>query len=222
MAAPSKRANVLVTFDVDGTILGSQKHKLGTSAHKQAINYAVKEIYGIDVTVDGVEHAGSTDREIVRRMCVKGGLDDDACFAAIERVVALSCARIPDLIEDDLSKLVLPGVRDLLAALTERRAYVGMVTGNFNKIGWAKMESAGLHEFLAEKLDKPSAFGSDCADRSDILALAVQRAEAQGFVKEVDPETSAVTNVFHIGDVSRPRKDAMLLWLLSDTSLLVC
>lgn len=202
MAAPSKRANVLVTFDVDGTILGSRKNKLGTSAHKQAINYAVKEVHGIDATVDSVPHAGSTDQEIVRRMCASKGVSDAAAWAAMDRVVALSCARVPALIEDDLSALVLPGVRALLAALTERRAYVGMVTGNFNKIGWAKMESAALHEFLAEKLDQPSAFGSDCVDRSDILALAVRRAEAQGFVKEVDPETSAVTNVYHIGDVS--------------------
>jgi phosphoglycolate phosphatase len=200
MAASSSRSNVLVTFDVDGTMLaGGEANKLGTSAHKQSINRAVTEVYGIKAEVDCVPHAGSTDREIVRRMCEACGLSDAETWQGIDRVIEISCGLIGDLIEDDLAMLVLPGVRELLHELTDRRAYVGMVTGNFDKIGWMKMKKAGLGDYLAENLNQPSAFGSDCLDRSDILALAVERAEGQGFVKEMDDE-GRCSNMFHVGD----------------------
>lgn len=179
---------------------GRHKNRLGTSAHKQCINKAVKEVYGISATVDSVPHAGSTDKEIVRRMCESCGLQDTEVWTGLDRVIEISCALIHELIEDDLTGLVLPGVGELLHALTERRAFVGMVTGNFSTIGWAKIEKAGLGQYLSESLNQPSAFGSDCLHRNEILALAVERAEAQGFVRDVDPETLVTNNVWHIGD----------------------
>lgn len=202
-AAPrAARANVLVTFDVDGTLLGPRTRP-GASAHKRALAHAVHEVFGVTATVDSVPHAGSTDQEIVARMCVSRGVPAADAWARMGDVVGAACDRMPALVaEDELAPLVLPGVRALLAALAERGVYVGMVTGNFALIGWAKMERAGLGGWLAERLDQPSAFGSDRADRSEILKLAVERAEAQGFVKEEDRETGVSRNVFHVGDAT--------------------
>lgn len=193
---------MLVTFDVDGTLLGKQKNVTtrGNSGHKDCIERAFKDVFDRECRVDAVPHAGSTDKEIVRRMCEKCGVPDDSAWASMDRVVELCAKLIPDYIEDSLVENVLPGVPQLLGALKEEHnIYMGMVTGNFSKIGWEKMRVAGLGPFLAEELDQPSAFGSDCAHRNDILALAVERAEARGFVKAFD-DSGVCCNLFHVGD----------------------
>lgn len=208
MSFSAPKRNVLVTFDIDGTLLGkvasakrdTLAHRAAVSGHKDCIQRAVKAIFGVDCCVDSVPHAGSTDMEIVRRMCEKCGVSDAEVFANMERVVKLCDELIPGLIEDTLVDNVLPGVSRLLVSLKEEHnVYMGLVTGNFSKIGWAKMRAAGLGEFLSEELDQPSAFGSDRRERKEILALAVERAEARGFKKEVDSYGTS-TNVFHVGD----------------------
>lgn len=199
--APPKR-NVLVTFDIDGTLLGKRAGapNLGNSGHKRCIERAVKDVFDVSCRVDSVPHAGSTDREIVRRMVSSMGVSDADAWAGMDRVVALCAKLIPGFIEDSLVDCVLPGVPELLSALKEEHnVYMGLVTGNFSTIGWDKMRVAGLGAFLAEGLDQPSAFGSDRAHRSDILALAVERAEARGFCKEMSDGGECV-NVYHVGD----------------------
>lgn len=212
MAATGARSNVLVTFDVDGTLLGnsSSRRKLavaagkppppkrvGNSAHKEAIDRAVHEVYGISGRVDDLPHAGLTDQIIVRNLCVSQGVSEDQVWKKMPSVIATASALIGDLIaKDNLAHDVLPGVPELLSELHRRGVFVGLVTGNFADIGWAKMSSAGLRPFLSETC---SAFGSDCRLRQDILNRAGERAEAAGFVREHD-SSGKCTNVFHVGD----------------------
>jgi phosphoglycolate phosphatase len=204
VAMSASRPNVLVTFDIDGTLLsgtGEAKGSRGGSAHKRSIDRAVREVFGIGGKVDDVPHAGSTDREIVRRVCALGGVADSEWAAGIDEVVRRASELIGDLIEDDLSECVLPGVPELLRELASRGAFMGLVTGNFATIAHAKMRSAGLGRFLSASLDQPSAFGSDCLHRNEILALAVDRAVRRGFVPERAGD-GACSNIFHVGDAA--------------------
>src|SRR5438034_9389905 len=41
-----------------------------------------------------------------------------------------------------------PGVEPLLARLTRRGILLGLVTGNLTRIGWRKLERAGLRQYF--------------------------------------------------------------------------
>lgn len=54
MAGAGGEKRVLITFDVDGTLM----HSTGQSAnllHKKAFSYAMKEVFGIDGTIDDIK-----------------------------------------------------------------------------------------------------------------------------------------------------------------------
>ncbi|CAI5494554.1 unnamed protein product, partial [Closterium sp. Naga37s-1] len=55
---------VLITFDVDGTLIhsvGSESNKL----HKRAFAHAMKKVFGIQGTIDAIQHHGSTDQAVL-------------------------------------------------------------------------------------------------------------------------------------------------------------
>ena len=61
------------------------------------------------------------------------------------------CAANADGISEGLH--VLPGVADLLAALAKRpNTVTGLVTGNLEAIGWAKMAALGLKQHFTTPL----------------------------------------------------------------------
>jgi phosphoglycolate phosphatase len=78
----------------------------------------------------------------------------------------------------------LPGIRDLLAALKALPGVqIGLVTGNLEPIGWAKMEALGIKELFSEPCF--GGFGSDiCSgnleevwrDRGEMITIAHKRA----------------------------------------------
>jgi phosphoglycolate phosphatase-like HAD superfamily hydrolase len=61
----------------------------------------------------------------------------------VERAQSLYTRRCPDL-----RRKVCPGARGLLYRLSRRRIPTGLVTGNLTRIGWRKMEQAGLRRYL--------------------------------------------------------------------------
>jgi phosphoglycolate phosphatase-like HAD superfamily hydrolase len=91
------------------------------------------------------------------------------------------CRRYVDLLTAELAKptqttRLYPGIKELLAALepyeTDRRALVGLLTGNVQHGAALKLRSAGLDpaRFVV------GAFGSDSHSRADLPAVAAKRA----------------------------------------------
>src|SRR5258708_13920464 len=64
-----------------------------------------------------------------------------------------------------------PGVAPLLAKLTRRGILLGLVTGNLTRIGWRKLERAGLREYF-----RFGAFGEMASTRAVLARLAIRRA----------------------------------------------
>lgn len=87
---------------------------------------------------------------------------------------------------------VLPGVLSLLGQLQRRGCLVGLVTGNLEPIGWAKMRALGLHHFFTQP--NFGGFGSDHSDRGELVAIAGRRA------RELFPDGEEITAHWHIGD----------------------
>jgi phosphoglycolate phosphatase-like HAD superfamily hydrolase len=66
---------------------------------------------------------------------------------------------------------------EFLKALDSRGAVLGLVTGNLSRIGWKKMELAGLREYFSV-----GAFAEDGRTRARLAQVAAQRAKREGLV----------------------------------------
>jgi phosphoglycolate phosphatase len=73
--------------------------------------------------------------------------------------------------------LVCPGVRPVLSRLRSRGLATGLVTGNLSRIGWKKMERAGLKEYF-----QFGAFAELALDRAALIRHALRQARERGWI----------------------------------------
>jgi phosphoglycolate phosphatase len=155
-------SKTLVLFDIDGTLLkGAGTH------HRDALLEGVRRVTGHDTTFEGIDTAGTLDRNLIALLLRHHGPMDhhmEAIVAECQSAYTTNCTI-------DLSGFVLPGAREVLADLKARGAVMGLVTGNLSRIGWRKMELAGLRDFFSV-----GAFSEDGATRAQLVKHAVERA----------------------------------------------
>ncbi len=77
----------------------------------------------------------------------------------------------------DLRDKTCPGVPALLEALTARNMVLALVTGNLTRIGWRKLERAGVHHHF-----RYGAFGEMAETRSGLAANAIDWARREGVI----------------------------------------
>ncbi|HZL65474.1 MAG TPA: HAD family hydrolase [Thermoleophilia bacterium] len=184
----------LVLFDIDCTLIDAH------GAGGRAIVGAVREVYGVEGDLGDYTFHGRTDPGIVRDLAELWGAGDPEAIvgryggetqpqvvhdlaeqmgapedmidaltgACIERYVELLAGEVADgHIE------VLPGIKELVTALAaDRRAVVGLLTGNVREGARIKLLPTGLYALF-----KVGAFGSDSAYRAELPPVAVARAE---------------------------------------------
>jgi len=154
----------LVLFDIDCTLVDAH------GAGGRAILRAIKDVYGVEGELGDYSFHGRTDPGIIRDLAELWGSDGsgdvDDCIA-----------RYVELLHDEITRVeveTLPGIHELVVALAaDRRALVGLLTGNVVEGARLKLEPTGLYPLF-----KVGAYGSDSALRADLPAVAVARAEA--------------------------------------------
>src|SRR5437868_10011910 len=149
-------------FDIDGTLLNAYG-----GAHYNAFHSALKQSFGLDCKIDGVPLHGNTDVGILRAVLRREGLTD-ADFNA-HRVSALEhmCEQVA-LNRAQIRAEICPAITDLLAQLVSQGKLLGVASGNLAKIGWLKLEAAGLRDYFSF-----GAFSDDCETREDIFRSGV-------------------------------------------------
>lgn len=165
-------ANALVLFDIDGTLL-----RRAGEHHKQALMEGIRRVTGVAASLDGISTAGMLDCDLIRAMMEaagrRGGHDSELqeIMRECQSVYCNSC-------DVDLRQALCPGVPALLQKLREQGAVMGLVTGNLSRIGWRKMELAGIRDYFTV-----GGFAEDAATRSEVARVARGRALAQGLVQ---------------------------------------
>ena len=162
----------LVLFDIDGTLL------LSDGAGRRAMEGALSHVFGSSGDA-GYHYDGKTDRQIVRELMRRDGLDDTEIDARLDDVVTHYLTRLrTELATGAKGVRSLPGVAELLDALEARRDVVlGLLTGNVVEGAQAKLRAAGI-EFDRFRV---YAFGSDHEHRPRLPEIAQRRArEALG------------------------------------------
>ena len=155
----TRRGISVVTWDIDGTLLLG-KGPGGNTAHKRAIEEGVRKVHGLNVLVNEVPHAGSTDRAIIRDMLLHAGLSAKAAEERMDEVIAIADEAIVRYVAaegDAMQSLILPGVRQALDVLHKSGVTLALTTGNLESCAWAKLKAAGLDGYFTT-----GGFGSDC------------------------------------------------------------
>lgn len=160
---------LLVLFDVDGTLVDT------AGAGRRAVERAFEQVYSVDPQKrrrDGVRYAGMTDPIIFRNLARALGLGEaerrdrwtrllDAYLAALEEEMG----------RDDTRRRVLPGVPELLQALSTRSdVYLGLLTGNLEAGARIKLSPFGLNDYF-----RGGGFASDHPERPEIARLAREK-----------------------------------------------
>lgn len=164
-------SDLLVLFDIDGTLIrGAGPH------HRQALVDAIWRTARVETTTEGVPVAGMLDRDILATMMARAGMSAGAIRKAmptvVQRAQSIYVRRAPNL-----GRKVCPGVRRTLGRLSRRGAVIGLVTGNLSRIGWKKMERAGLRPYF-----RFGAFAELAKDRAGLVRVAVRHARGQGWI----------------------------------------
>lgn len=152
-------------FDVDSTLL-----KGGNKAHDGAFDYAMKTVYNSNASRKEIQAEGKIDPQIIIEAL---GLHNVSTEKAKDKIEEAMDAMLSYFLkhEDEGEYIVLPGVKDLLTTLKQKGAYVGVLTGNVEGIGWRKLEIAGIKRFIGF-----GAFGNLAFRRPELVPIAEQRA----------------------------------------------
>jgi phosphoglycolate phosphatase len=173
---PVHRAPALALFDIDGTLV-----RRAGPHHRQALEEAIRRVTGLATTTDGIPLFGMLDPDIIAEMLRRTGaprrLARDRMGEIIRRAEEIYMRTCPVL-----RTKTCPGVRPLLRSLERCHIVMELVTGNLTRIGWRKLERAGLDRFF-----RFGAFGERARDRAGLAKLAVAHARRQGWI---GPETA--------------------------------
>jgi phosphoglycolate phosphatase len=161
----------LVLFDIDGTLV-----RRAGPHHREALAYGIRRVTGLETTTDGIPVQGMLDPNILTVMLRRA----DAPAALIAR-------SLPEIMRASerhylrtcpvLHTKHCPGVEPVLERLTRRGVLLGLVTGNLTRIGWRKLERAGLRQYF-----RFGAFGEMAKTRAGLARLAIREARSRGWI----------------------------------------
>jgi len=152
-------------FDIDGTLLRSNDR-----IHYDSFTNGIRQIYGQDVTMDGVIFHGSTDPAILRDAFRNAGVAEEVWRPILPEICQAMCQTVAAR-RHEMKLVMMPGIEEVLHYLDGKGAFLGVGTGNLETIGWLKIEHLGLRRWFR--------FGgfSDSFDvRAEMIAHAAEKA----------------------------------------------
>src|SRR5262245_14677794 len=129
----------LFLFDVDGTLVNAG------GAGRVAGTNALKAVYGETGAIDAYDFRGRTDPRIVLDLLGDAGWAEADVRARLATYFDVYLRELEALVGDGARVRVLPGVVDVVRALSERQdAVVGLLTGNIEPGARVKLRPTGL------------------------------------------------------------------------------
>ena len=167
--AKAASADRLVLWDIDGTLM--RAGEIAAEVFERAIEQVLGARPSRRLRMDG-----KTDPQIVREHLALAELSDaDQYVEAILARAQAELAGARELIAEHGT--VKPGVFELLRRLdADPRFLQSVVTGNIAANARVKLGALGLDAWLDLEI---GAYGSDSAERRDLVPIAMERAERQ-------------------------------------------
>ena len=161
----------LVLFDIDGTLV-----RRAGSQHREALVAAVWEVLRVETRNDNLPVHGMLDPDILVQMMTNAGVSGRRARAALPAIYR-SAERYYVSTAPDLRNKACPGIPALLQTLAGAGAALALVTGNLTRIGWKKLERAGLEDYF-----RFGAFGEMAPTRGELVGLALAHARQHGWI----------------------------------------
>ncbi len=174
------RADALVLFDIDGTLI-----RRAGPHHREALVEAVRHVTGLETTTENIPVHGMLDPDILSRMLEQAGASRALIRRSLAAIMERAQRTYPRAVPD-LSRKTCPGARTVLSRLERHGVLMALVTGNLTRIGWKKLERAGLKRFF-----RYGAFGEMARDRAGLVRIAIRHARARGW-SGADTRTSLI------------------------------
>lgn len=166
----------MVLFDIDGTLV-----RRAGPHHREALVQGIRRVTGLETTTEGIPVQGMLDPVILTVMLRNAGVPRDrirrdlpAIQHAAERFYLRACPALHDK--------HCPGVEPLLQRLTRRGILLALVTGNLTRIGWRKLQRAGIRKYF-----RFGAFGEMAPTRAGLARMAIREARRRGLVERRAP-----------------------------------
>jgi phosphoglycolate phosphatase len=166
----------LVLFDIDGTLT-----RRAGPHHRDAMVVGIRRVTGLETTTDGIPVQGMLDPVILATMMRRAGAKASQvreAMPAIMRAAERYYLRVCPVLHDKHC----PGVKPLLERLTRRNILLALVTGNLTRIGWRKLERAGLRDYF-----RFGAFGEMAKTRAGLAKLAIRQARSEKLITHDAP-----------------------------------
>ena len=154
-------------FDIDGTLLNSRD-----AVHYFAFHHAMREVFGRDISIDGVPVHGNTDLGILRAALKQHGVSDGDFVRKLPDVLAIMRAEVDKNVAGMKPELC-PSIPALLGVLRSANKLLGVTSGNLEFIAWHKLRAAGIADCFSF-----GSFSDQNELRKDIFAHGV--AEVRG------------------------------------------
>lgn len=154
-------------FDIDGTLLNSRD-----AVHYFACRNAVRAIFGVEASIEGIHVHGNTDPGILRAVLRRAGVNDAAIDAGMAKMVEHICAEV-ERNREDLRPELCPSILELMAHFHQRGKLLAAASGNLETVGWLKLERARLRPMFAF-----GSFSFPRESRADILRHGIKLARA--------------------------------------------
>jgi phosphoglycolate phosphatase len=168
--------------------------------HRQALVDAVRQVTGLDTATEGIPVHGMLDPDILSQMMLAAGLDQTLITSAMPEIVE-TAQEIYQQSVPDLRDKTCPGVVPLLELLHKRCAVLALVTGNLTRIGWRKLERAGLKHYF-----QFGAFGEMAPTRGGLARLAIEQARSSHLIG-ADAKISLIGDA--VQDVTAARENGI-------------
>jgi phosphoglycolate phosphatase-like HAD superfamily hydrolase len=167
-------------FDIDGTLLLSPDR-----THRYALDRSMRDVFGVETTIDGIAYHGKTDPGILRAALERAGIATDVIDARMGQALEVVRRDVAGK-ADRFRPNVLPGIREVLEILKGRGKLLGVTSGNLELVGWLKIKAAGLRDWFE--------FGC-FADDSELREQVFWKA-----VSEVRRRLGAEATICFVGD----------------------
>ncbi|NPA22280.1 MAG: HAD family hydrolase [Candidatus Micrarchaeota archaeon] len=174
----------LLLFDIDGTLMKTSSLDL----HVKAFSHGFRKVYGIDTHIGklGKRSYGQLDKRIIYEVLKLHGLSDQTIFSRIDEMIEEMSDYFVKHVKDARMEAI-PGVKEALEQLKRKEGLVlGLLTGNLERIAWAKLEKMGIKDYFSL-----GAFGNEAMERYKLVEIAKQKVQ------------QAIEETYVIGDTPR-------------------
>ena len=183
-SSQNKKAKKLVLFDIDGTLTTVTDKSI--EYWKRRLAAVFQDVFHIPINFELQikNYNGMVDRKVLWKIAEELGISKEDFDAKFDEAKEVFHTYLREAVQDGkVEYFPIKDAQRLVERLPDHQHIsVGLVTGNVEKNGWLKLQSASLNRHFVV-----GGFGDTVVERVDLVKLAIQNASThygQEFLSE--------------------------------------